>query len=73
MNGAELATAVKQRRPELPIIFITGYTEGTALESWVRDGYRRLNKPFRLSDLVEAVDEALKAGGPQAPMLPAVG
>ena len=35
---------------------------GTALESWVRDGYRLLNKPFRLSEVVEAVDEALKRG-----------
>jgi signal transduction histidine kinase/ActR/RegA family two-component response regulator len=61
MNGAEVATAVKLRRPDLPIIFITGYTEGTALESWVRDGYCLLNKPFRLSEVVEAVDAALKA------------
>jgi len=60
MNGAEVAAAVTLRRPDLPIIFITGYTEGTALESWVRDGYRLLNKPFRLSEVVEAVDEALK-------------
>jgi signal transduction histidine kinase/ActR/RegA family two-component response regulator len=61
MNGAEVAAAVKERRPDMPIIFITGYAEGTALESWVRDGYRVLNKPFRLSQVVEAVDEALKA------------
>jgi signal transduction histidine kinase/ActR/RegA family two-component response regulator len=60
MNGAEVAAAVKRLRPRLPIIFITGYTVGTALESWVRDGYRLLNKPFRLSEVVEAVDEALK-------------
>ena len=60
MNGAEVAAAVKRHRPQLPIIFITGYTEGTALESWVRDGYRLLNKPFRLSEVVEALDEALK-------------
>jgi signal transduction histidine kinase/ActR/RegA family two-component response regulator len=73
MNGAEVATAVKQRRPDLPIIFVTGYTEGTALESWVRDGYRLLNKPFRLSDMVEAVDDALKAGDPTVPVVPAVG
>jgi len=62
MNGAEVAAAVKLRRPQLPIIFITGYAEGTALESWVSDGYRLLNKPFRLSEVVEAVDEALKRG-----------
>jgi signal transduction histidine kinase/ActR/RegA family two-component response regulator len=72
MNGAEVAAAVKLRRPQLPIIFITGYTEGAALESWVRDGYRLLNKPFRLSEVVEAVDEALRTGNPP-PALPKVG
>ena len=70
MNGAEVATAAKLRRPDLPIIFITGYTEGTALESWVRDGYRLLNKPFRLSDVVDAVDDALGPERARAPVLP---
>jgi CheY-like chemotaxis protein len=72
MNGAEVAAAAKQRRPDLPIVFITGYTEGTALDAWVRDGYRLLNKPFRLSEVVEAVDDALKTGALRPPVLPGV-
>ncbi len=51
-TGAQLADAIKQERPNLPVILATGYAElppgvGTTLE--------RLSKPFTLIDLARAI------------------
>ena len=52
MNGAQLASAVKQVRPELPILLATGYAElpphsGVALP--------RIGKPYRQAQLAEEI------------------
>jgi signal transduction histidine kinase/DNA-binding response OmpR family regulator len=61
MNGAELAQIVRARRPELPILLITGYA-GAENEL----GLPRLGKPFRQGELsarVQALaDEAAHPG-----------
>ena len=47
MNGAELARAVRQRTPDLPILVVSGYAE---VEGIAPD-LPRLTKPFRNSEL----------------------
>lgn len=47
MDGAALAQQVRARRPDIPVILISGYT-GAADPI---DGLPRLNKPFGLTDL----------------------
>lgn len=54
MNGAQMAKAVRARRPEIPIIFASGYSETAAIEAAVGKSAVFLKKPFRVSDL-EAV------------------
>ncbi|MBY9064770.1 response regulator [Sphingomonas yunnanensis] len=50
MNGAELAAAVHRRRPDLPVLVVTGYAGGDlALE------LPQLAKPFRRADLAGAL------------------
>ncbi|MDB5616700.1 PAS domain-containing sensor histidine kinase [Tardiphaga sp.] len=49
MNGAEVAREVMQRRPGLPILFVTGYADITALQNVGED--RIVQKPFRNDDL----------------------
>ncbi len=54
MNGKELAEQLKDIRPDIPIILITGYGDLVAKEeisSWGLDGL--LTKPFKLQELSE--------------------
>jgi signal transduction histidine kinase/CheY-like chemotaxis protein len=59
MSGLELAGELKQRRPELPIILTTGYSDRLALAG--SKGYPVVRKPYRMETLASAVDEALAA------------
>ncbi len=52
MDGAELAKRVREIRPELPLLLITGYT-GPADEA---PDLPRLDKPFRRADLAAAIE-----------------
>lgn len=55
MNGLELATAVKERYPELPIIMASGYAE---LPADATLGFPRLSKPYTEQQLSVALDLA---------------
>ncbi len=55
MTGTELSQTVRRRRPDLPILMITGYTEDQPGEA----GPPRLIKPFRQDDLNTALSALL--------------
>jgi signal transduction histidine kinase/CheY-like chemotaxis protein len=57
MTGLELADKLKKRRPLLPIILTTGYSEGI-IAAGSRD-FPVVRKPYRMETLAGAVDEAL--------------
>jgi signal transduction histidine kinase len=57
MTGPELAEAIEKARPEIRIIFMTGYAE----EISKLDGRRVLEKPFRFETLAQQLREALDA------------
>jgi CheY-like chemotaxis protein len=44
MNGAEVAREVRARRPELPVLFVTGYADTAALGDAEEHGI--LRKPY---------------------------
>ena len=54
MTGAELAHALKDEAPELPVILLTGYTETETAHDAV-DGI--LSKPFKRDDLDTAIQK----------------
>jgi len=56
MTGLQLAVATKKLRPKLPIILATGFAE---LPKEAPGILRRLAKPYRIADLVEAIATAL--------------
>jgi CheY-like chemotaxis protein len=58
MNGAEVARAARKRRPGLPLIFVTGYADLTALGEFADEAI--LHKPFRDEDLGKKVSDLLK-------------
>jgi CheY-like chemotaxis protein len=51
MNGAELAKAAREWRPDLPIIFASGYSDTVAIEAVVGPNFTVLRKPFRVDEL----------------------
>ncbi len=61
MNGAEVARQVQAKRPALPILFVTGYADRTALagvsEAWI------VGKPFADDELAIKVRDALTRPG----------
>jgi PAS domain S-box-containing protein len=58
MTGVEVAHEVQKRRPGLPIMFITGYVDLTALQEVGED--RILQKPFREADLADKIGRSLR-------------
>jgi PAS domain S-box-containing protein len=61
MNGRQLADAALITRPELRILFITGYAEKAALsEQDMKPGMHILTKPFSLETLGECVSEIMR-------------
>jgi CheY-like chemotaxis protein len=62
LNGRQLADAARERRPTLPVLFITGYA-GTALDEDFPLGMAVFTKPVSLNALVAKV-VAMLAPGP---------
>ena len=59
-DGFELCRKARQRRPDLPVIFITGRSETTTQERAAAEGYHGLfRKPFDAAELLAAVDHAV--------------
>ena len=52
MNGRQLAEIARQHRPDLRILFVTGYAEhATGVESFLEPGMELVTKPFTLDAL----------------------
>ena len=50
MSGIELAHEIRRRRPGLPIVLTTGYSEGVSDHAGI-DGFPLLNKPYAIGEL----------------------
>jgi PAS domain S-box-containing protein len=59
MHGADVARSARAARPEVRILFVTGYAETDQLDAAMGGRAAVLRKPFTISDLAEAVDSAL--------------
>ncbi len=60
LNGRQLADAARERRPNLPVLLITGYA-GAALTDWqLAPGMEVVSKPFKLDTLAARVGSLLK-------------
>jgi CheY-like chemotaxis protein len=56
MNGRQIADAARVSRPELKVLFITGYAENAAVgNGHLEPGMAILTKPFVMADLVKKV------------------
>ena len=56
MNGRQLADQARETRPELKILFITGYAESAAMsDGFLQPGMEMITKPFDLGNLSRRV------------------
>lgn len=62
MNGCELAKGILAERPDLPVVFVSGYNKDVLDGSLkIEYGFNFLAKPFRPNDLLKTVDQRLAA------------
>ncbi len=62
MNGPELATRAIKVRPELKVLFMSGYAPGSVRQMQdLPESIELVNKPFTRNDLTEKVQKALNA------------
>jgi CheY-like chemotaxis protein len=60
MNGRQVADAARQARPDLKVLFITGYAENAVLSHGHLDANMHiLTKPFSMGDLANRVQELI--------------
>lgn len=62
INGIALATEIQRRAPDVPILMTTGYNEELVAEGPAHSGLDVLGKPYRRSDLLDRVRQALNRG-----------
>ncbi len=63
MNGAQLAMKVREKHPDLPIAFVTGYAESDQLERALGPEVPVLRKPFGIDDLEALVTASVGRNG----------
>jgi two-component system cell cycle sensor histidine kinase/response regulator CckA len=61
MSGVELAAAARERRPGLPVVFVSGYTGNEVVAAEGDPATAFLGKPFDGDDLLRAVRATLDA------------
>jgi signal transduction histidine kinase/CheY-like chemotaxis protein len=67
LNGRQLADEVLRRRPDVKVLFTSGYTENAIVHHGRLDhGVALLNKPYRKADLARKIREVLGAPRPVA-------
>lgn len=61
MNGIELLRNLKQRRPEIPVIIITGYgTLDDAIEAIHLGAEDFIKKPFDINEVIETIEKTFR-------------
>lgn len=60
MNGRQLAEVARRHRPELPILFVTGYAENAATKaSFLGTNMDMISKPFAVEKLAAKIGELM--------------
>ncbi|MEA1651176.1 ATP-binding protein [Nitrospirillum sp. BR 11164] len=68
INGRQLAEIAREHRPNLPVIFVTGYAENAAIRAgFLGTNMTMITKPFTLEVLAAKVSEMMERGKDAAP------
>ncbi|HEY1427324.1 MAG TPA: response regulator [Caulobacteraceae bacterium] len=64
MNGRQLADAARKARPDLKVLFITGYAENAAITNGhLEPGMHVVSKPFAMDKLAARIRSIIAGGG----------
>jgi DNA-binding response OmpR family regulator len=64
LNGRQIADAARARRPDLKVLFITGYAENAVIGAGhLEPGMAVMVKPFALAALGAKIRDMLETGG----------
>jgi PAS domain S-box-containing protein len=61
LNGRQLADAALERRPSLKILFMTGYAENAASNSFLASGMEIIAKPITMDALAARIDGIMRS------------
>ena len=62
MNGRQVAEAARERRPDLKVLFITGYAENAAMANgFLEPGMEMVTKPFAVDALAARIRDMIGA------------
>ena len=61
VNGRQLADEAVLRRPDLKVLFMTGYARNAILDRGHFDGVQMIGKPFSFDELADKVRKRLDA------------
>ncbi len=65
MSGVELAAQATRRRPELKVLYTTGYADNANIDrDWLGSEIEMIEKPYRKSELAEKIHSVLGQGAP---------
>jgi len=63
LNGRELADAARKHRPDLKVLFITGYAENaTVANGFLDPGMQMMTKPFAIDALATRIRDMIEDG-----------
>jgi signal transduction histidine kinase/CheY-like chemotaxis protein len=60
INGRQVADAARTKRPDIKILFMTGYAEKAAASNFLVDGMEIINKPFTMDNLAAKIREMIQ-------------
>jgi CheY-like chemotaxis protein len=62
LNGRQVAEAARERRPDLKVLFITGYAENAAMANgFLEPGMEMVTKPFAVDALAARIRDMIGA------------
>ena len=63
LNGRQLADAARELRPDLKVLFMTGYAENaTIANGFLEPGMKMITKPFAIEGLVTRIRDMIEHG-----------
>ena len=60
INGRQVADTARVNRPDLKILFMTGYAESAAGSSFLSNGMKIIAKPFTMDSLAAKIRETIQ-------------
>jgi PAS domain S-box-containing protein len=60
INGRQVAETAREKRPNLKILFMTGYAEGAAGDEFLEEGMEIITKPFTMDKLANKIRDMVE-------------